>query len=381
MLLPFLKSNPEPPTQRNEQLIPEYTANIFDKISFGWIYPLLKVSRTSSHLPGYKADPLVLKTGYTRPIEENDVWHLDDDRLTHNVTNRLERNFYDRCPPSRRPLHYGGSSSSSAAVIVATQGGKDVVAKDTGHPRESNPISEKGGDTVNDATGTSSSDSLHDSNDTNSTLVDRTNDALLQQISIRDKTLSVSAAVMDPAEGYVLNSCPNAAAAVPSLKEDPTTMPHTSVKSKAPPSCERTLGQRLLSRLNPWSALRKEDKVRQGRLHYEMDEHGQYRYYDSSLVIALLQTTWRPLLLATFYKGSRTVIEMTSSLVTKQLIAFITTSHTWAHATDDERSEGNLKVPKKLGHGIGLAIGLALMQQIALLCGNHYHLKSYGCGK
>jgi hypothetical protein len=45
MRLLFLKPRPQPPLKRNEELIPEYTANIFDKISFGWIYPLLKVSR------------------------------------------------------------------------------------------------------------------------------------------------------------------------------------------------------------------------------------------------------------------------------------------------------------------------------------------------
>ena len=44
MLLPFLKPKPAEPSNRNEELIPEYSANIFDKISFGWIYPLLKVS-------------------------------------------------------------------------------------------------------------------------------------------------------------------------------------------------------------------------------------------------------------------------------------------------------------------------------------------------
>jgi hypothetical protein len=46
MRLPFLKPSPQPPLKRNEELIPEYTANILDRISFGWIYPLLKVSRS-----------------------------------------------------------------------------------------------------------------------------------------------------------------------------------------------------------------------------------------------------------------------------------------------------------------------------------------------
>lgn len=39
----FLQPKPAPPSRRNEELIPEYTANIVDKISFGWIFPLLRV--------------------------------------------------------------------------------------------------------------------------------------------------------------------------------------------------------------------------------------------------------------------------------------------------------------------------------------------------
>lgn len=111
-----------------------------------------------------------------------------------------------------------------------------------------------------------------------------------------------------------------------------------------------------------------------------MDEGGQYRYYDSSLVIALLQTTWRPMLLAGCYKAVSVILDTTSSLLTKQLIAFITTSHAWAKASEEERASGRLKVPREIGHGIGLAVGLALMQEVALVCANHYHLKSFGCG-
>lgn len=320
MGISFLKPKAQPTLQRNQELVPEYTANIFDKISFGWIYPLLKVSRASSQVMR-----LILsfyKTGYTRPLEENDVWHFDDDRMTRNVTNHLERNFYDRCPPSRRPLIYGGSGYSSAAVVAVSQGGIAVAEKGTTQTGQR-------GDFVDGTNG---------------------------------------------------KDFPRAVKEVPATKEDSSTILGEATDSKVPPSYKTTTCQRVLSRLDPWSTLRKEAKVAQGKLHYGMDEHGRYRYYDSSLVIALLQTTWRPLLLATFYKGTRTVIEMTSSLVVKQLIAFITTSHAWARATEDERFARSLKVPKPLGHGIGLAIGLALMQQIALLCGNHYHLKSYGCG-
>lgn len=234
----------------------------------------------------------VLKTGYTRPIKENDVWHLDDDRLTEVVADRLERNFYGRCPPSRRPLQYGGLGHGHISNSTLPQEAKNTAGEH----------------------------------------------------------------VVSRSSSKLCNS--------------------GTAPSRDRPSIRRS----ILARINPWSELRKENKIRIGKLHYEMDEQGRYRYYDSSLVIALLQTTWRPLAMATFYKAGRTVLEMTSSLVTKQLIAFITTSHAWARATEEDRSAGNLRVPKHIAHGIALAIGLALMQEVALIFGNHYHLKGYGCG-
>lgn len=139
--------------------------------------------------------------------------------------------------------------------------------------------------------------------------------------------------------------------------------------------------RRLLSRLNPWSRHRKDIKVAEGKLDYDVDEHGKRRYYDSSLAIALLQTTWRPLLIATAFKTGRSILDTTSSLVTKQLIAYITTSHVWEKASEGERVAGALTVPKQISHGVGLAVGLALMQEVASLCGNHYYLQSYECGE
>lgn len=289
MLPSFLKLKPEDPTNRNEELIPEYTANILDKISFGWIYPLLKVCQTSalySLLICWLIHVLcrVLQTGYTKPIEEDDVWHLDDARLTKTLSDKLERNFFDRCPPSRRPAHLGGSPRESAAQ---------------------------------DGSVSSSSEGSNDEKSTAKVFY----------------------------EGSLLQS-----------------------------GC-------LLSHLNPWYRRRKDTKVAEGKLDCEADEHGKHRYYDSSLAIALLQTTWRPLLIATAFKMGRSILDTTSSLVTKQLITYITASHAWGKASESERIAGALTVPKQISHGVGLAVGLALMQEVASLCGNHYYLQSYGCGE
>lgn len=92
-----------------------------------------------------------------------------------------------------------------------------------------------------------------------------------------------------------------------------------------------------------------------------------------------MQTTWRRFLLATSLEASSAVLLITSSLVTKQVIAFISTSHTWTNA--NELGRIGLKKPQSIGTGIGLAIGLALMQEAASLFHNHSILQAYTSGK
>lgn len=44
MRLPLFARNAEPASNRHEQIIPEKSANIFDRLTFGWVFPVLKVS-------------------------------------------------------------------------------------------------------------------------------------------------------------------------------------------------------------------------------------------------------------------------------------------------------------------------------------------------
>lgn len=39
-----------------------------------------------------------------------DLWELPEERLTHSLTGKLEHNFYNRCPPAKRPRFLRGSS-------------------------------------------------------------------------------------------------------------------------------------------------------------------------------------------------------------------------------------------------------------------------------
>jgi hypothetical protein len=86
MRIPFLQPTPQPPTGRHNQVIPDKTANLLDLLSFGWLFPLLK-------------------TGYSRTLQEEDVWRLDEAKRCQNASDRLERYFYARCPSVFRPAH------------------------------------------------------------------------------------------------------------------------------------------------------------------------------------------------------------------------------------------------------------------------------------
>lgn len=57
------------------------------------------------------------------------------------------------------------------------------------------------------------------------------------------------------------------------------------------------------------------------------------------------------------------LLQSTSSLVTKKLIAYITSAHSYHLATDAERAL--MTAPQSAGYGIGIAFALAIMQEAA----------------
>jgi len=63
-------------------------------------------------------------------------------------------------------------------------------------------------------------------------------------------------------------------------------------------------------------------------------------------------------------------IILASSVVVKELIRFVSESHAWSKAPEDGRL--NLRQPKHIGVGFGLAIGLAAMQQTAFVLNGVY---------
>lgn len=264
MRFPFLHPKPQPPPNRHERVIPNKTANFFDRLSFGWLFPLLK-------------------TGYSRTLEEGDVWRLDETKRCQNASDRLERYFYSRCPPSLRPRQLVTPTPQS--VVETNELNKSRIA-----------------------TPEAGCDSL----------------------------------------------------------EKPTTQ---SGKSAWTPSA-----------FTEWRFRRKSIQVQLGKLLVEDDENGNKRFYDVSLVLALLRATWKPLSVAIVLCACNSVINTTSSLITKRIISHVSTHHGWEAMGPAERFSQATKSPSKMGNGIALAFGLALMQLASALTFNHSFARSLDCG-
>ncbi|KAJ4474268.1 multidrug resistance-associated ABC transporter [Lentinula aciculospora] len=77
---------PAPPAFGKDTILPEPKESLLSRLVFQWLSSFLAV-------------------GFSRPLEKDDLWQLPSARLTANVTDRIETNFFQRCPPDHRPRH------------------------------------------------------------------------------------------------------------------------------------------------------------------------------------------------------------------------------------------------------------------------------------
>ncbi|PCH38966.1 ATP-dependent bile acid permease [Wolfiporia cocos MD-104 SS10] len=75
---------PAPPAFGESKVVPKSEASLLSKLVFSWLDPFLQV-------------------GFSRPLQKEDLWQLPHDELTVSLTDVVERNFYARCPPEKRP--------------------------------------------------------------------------------------------------------------------------------------------------------------------------------------------------------------------------------------------------------------------------------------
>ncbi|KAG6863993.1 hypothetical protein C0991_001277, partial [Blastosporella zonata] len=89
--------------------------------------------------------------------------------------------------------------------------------------------------------------------------------------------------------------------------------------------------------------------------------------YDSSLFYALHTTFFVRIWVGGFLKLGSDTLKTTTPLVTKVLLAWLTNSYIYHRLSDEEKASGSIDKPQGIGYGIGLAIALFAMQEIASL--------------
>ncbi|KDQ52618.1 hypothetical protein JAAARDRAFT_40221 [Jaapia argillacea MUCL 33604] len=96
-----LRPPPAPPGFGEGKVIPEVQASFLSKLVFGWLSPFLAV-------------------GFSRPLEKEDLWELPPDRLTANIAEVVQRNFYARCPPEKRPHAFREPESQTSSPPLSS---------------------------------------------------------------------------------------------------------------------------------------------------------------------------------------------------------------------------------------------------------------------
>ncbi|KAI0087238.1 multidrug resistance-associated ABC transporter [Irpex rosettiformis] len=95
---------PAPPGFGEGKTLPERNASILSRVLFTWLDSILRV-------------------GFSRPLQKEDLWELPHALLTESLCTELEHNFYASCPAEKRPRSYcegdGAEESDTARPLRA----------------------------------------------------------------------------------------------------------------------------------------------------------------------------------------------------------------------------------------------------------------------
>ncbi|KAF4621625.1 hypothetical protein D9613_012586 [Agrocybe pediades] len=240
----FFKPSPAPPGFGTGKVLPENTAPLLSRLVFQWLGSFLEV-------------------GYSRPLEKEDLWELPNARLTSTIANAVEKNFYMRCPPEKRPRYMRDSEEGKGERL----------------------------DTSSDEERASEEKTVEDT------------DAENLKVEVEDKE-----------------------------KKD------TQATKKS------------------WFKRGKKEKP----------------LYDESLAKAIHNTLFVRIWVGGALKLFSDTLKTTTPLVTKVLLAWLTQSYIYVRTTDEERLALGIQKPRGIGYGIGVAVGLFVMQESASLMTNHY---------
>ncbi|WVF68119.1 hypothetical protein IAT40_002882 [Kwoniella sp. CBS 6097] len=288
MPIPFYKPVPAPPGVFGDQPLPETQANFLSKILFHWVTP-------------------IMRAGYSRPLETEDLWTLTSDLECKTLANQLQSHLMDRTPPSKRPHAIDNNNQRKLGS------GPCVTARSLQSNLDNHRFSE------------------------------RSSRAYLKQAR-------ESLAFMDTIDEYAVQhssihlqtSCPSESRSVPPLPLDSQPDQKEGVEKK---------NRRGISKHGKSKAKR----IEAGELAIE-----DGREYDMSLIRAMYSTVWWKWWKAVICKACAAGLQITAPLITKLLIDQLTLAH-------DHHADPSTPAPNGLGYVIGLAFALFVMVQGASL--------------
>ncbi|KAK0542683.1 hypothetical protein OC845_006498 [Tilletia horrida] len=88
---------PAPPAFGAGTTVPELSSSIWSRITFSWLSPMLNI-------------------GWSRPLENDDLWELPIERTAEVMGDRVEEAFYRRVRPAKRPRAVAPYYASSTPV-------------------------------------------------------------------------------------------------------------------------------------------------------------------------------------------------------------------------------------------------------------------------
>ncbi|OCF42639.1 cadmium ion transporter [Kwoniella heveanensis CBS 569] len=287
MPIPFYKPVPAPPGIYGGQPLPEAKASTLSRVFFHWVTP-------------------IMRAGYSRPLEADDLWALTSDLECKAIANQLQSHLMDRTPPSKR------------LYTTINNGLRVSVTSDP---------------------------SLSPPEDAKHRFSERSSRAYVKQAR-------ESMAFMETVDEYVVqHSSIHLQSVYPS-------------ESRSAPS--RALDDRAYSRKNESGKEENKEQLRKyGKSKAKKIEAGELvveggKVYDMSLIRAMYSTVWWRWWQAVFCKGCAAGLQITAPLITKLLIDQLTLAH-------DNHADPSTPPPKNLGYVIGLAFALFVMVQSASL--------------
>ncbi|CAD6567059.1 MAG: hypothetical protein TREMPRED_003289 [Tremellales sp. Tagirdzhanova-0007] len=329
MPIPFYHPKPAPAAAFNGLPLPQNKANPLSRAVFQWITPILRV-------------------GYSRPIQADDLWALTDDLQCQNNADELEAHFMLRMPPSKRidkfkpavPLVSPSFSASSTTVGDSSED-KAMSTRDV----------EKGELSLRKEDLRKEEDAIREEVAIVNILDDMTGGLEAQNMEGDMGGLSLPRVIPEGrmARDLVLAEKTPSSAAVKPVTDRPSLI-GKKAKAELDPEDVKKYGKR------------KAKKIAEGNL---VMENGQA--YDMSILKAMYATVrlkwWKAVILS----ACGSTLQITAPLITRKIIEQLSLANAYHHASTSGASTADLTPPRSVGYGIGLAIALFAMNMTASL--------------